>query len=63
MGALTANGRYECQWPNCAKTFSTSGHLSRHARIHLGFKPFECDYPGCDARFSRSDKYVPILAL
>ncbi|KAJ3204837.1 hypothetical protein HDU67_009260, partial [Dinochytrium kinnereticum] len=55
MGAITANGRYECQWANCGKTFSTSGHLSRHARIHLGFKPFECDYPGCDARFSRSD--------
>ncbi|KAJ3107937.1 hypothetical protein HDU96_007738 [Phlyctochytrium bullatum] len=55
IGAQLADGRYECGWPGCGKTFSTSGHLSRHARIHLGFKPFECDWPGCSARFARSD--------
>ncbi|KAJ3107938.1 hypothetical protein HDU96_007739 [Phlyctochytrium bullatum] len=55
IGMLLADGRFECQWPGCGKTFSTSGHLSRHARIHLGFKPFACDWPGCKARFSRSD--------
>ncbi|KAJ3104494.1 transcriptional repressor [Phlyctochytrium planicorne] len=53
MGIIIPGGRYQCTWPNCGKTFSTSGHLSRHARIHIGFKPFECEI--CGAKFSRSD--------
>lgn len=28
--------RYPCSYPNCDKTFSTSGHAARHNRIHTG---------------------------
>ena len=53
-----ANGgkkRYPCPFPGCDKTFSTSGHSSRHSRIHTGEKPYRCSYPGCNAQFSRYD--------
>ena len=47
--------RYPCPFPGCDKTFSTSGHSSRHSRIHTGEKPYRCSYPGCNAQFSRYD--------
>lgn len=45
--------RYECA--TCGKTFTTSGHVARHNRIHTGEKNFECPEPGCSQRFSRQD--------
>ena len=45
--------RYEC--PTCRKTFTTSGHVARHKRIHTGEKKFQCPEPGCAQRFSRHD--------
>lgn len=45
--------RYECQI--CGKTFTTSGHVARHNRIHTGEKNFQCPEPGCSQRFSRQD--------
>ncbi|KAI9206013.1 uncharacterized protein BJ171DRAFT_422371, partial [Polychytrium aggregatum] len=42
-------------WAGCGKSFSTSGHLSRHTRIHLNIKPFCCPFPDCSSRFSRQD--------
>ncbi|KAI9335441.1 hypothetical protein DFJ73DRAFT_663331 [Zopfochytrium polystomum] len=49
-------GRFFCEWEGCTKSFSTSGHLARHSRIHRNIKPFECNFPGCTSRFARSDK-------
>lgn len=45
--------RYECA--TCGKTFTTSGHVARHNRIHTGEKNFHCPEPGCSQRFSRQD--------
>lgn len=44
--------RYTC---NCGKSFTTSGHLARHTRIHTGEKNYVCPEDGCGARFSRQD--------
>ncbi|KAJ7192112.1 hypothetical protein GGX14DRAFT_380406, partial [Mycena pura] len=39
----------------CGKAVSTSGHLSRHTRLHSGGAQFVCSFPGCNARCSRKD--------
>jgi len=44
--------KYTC---HCRKSFTTSGHLARHTRIHTGEKNYECPQPACGARFSRQD--------
>ena len=44
--------RYTC---HCAKSFTTSGHLARHTRIHTGEKNYVCPEANCGARFSRQD--------
>lgn len=44
--------RYAC---HCGKSFTTSGHLARHTRIHTGEKNYQCPEPACGARFSRQD--------
>ncbi|PSR90432.1 hypothetical protein BD289DRAFT_214415 [Coniella lustricola] len=57
-GIKTKNGsqkRYPCKDPSCDKSFTTSGHASRHAKIHEGLKPISCTFEGCPKRFTRQD--------
>jgi uncharacterized Zn-finger protein len=51
--------KYQC--PACGKPFTTSGHVSRHFRIHTGEKKYTCPKKGCGQRFSRQDNcmYAP----
>jgi zinc finger protein CreA/MIG len=41
--------------PTCSRPFSTSGHLSRHQRVHTGERNHKCPFPGCETRCSRQD--------
>lgn len=45
--------RYSCSL--CPKTFTTTGHVSRHMRIHSNLKPFNCPIDSCDSWFARLD--------
>lgn len=50
--------RYICRFANefsCDKTFTTSGHASRHSKIHTAEKAVPCSYEGCPKKFTRSD--------
>lgn len=39
----------------CSRSFTTSGHLARHNRIHTGERKHICPWPTCSARFARQD--------
>ncbi|CUM64229.1 uncharacterized protein PRCAT00001823001 [Priceomyces carsonii] len=39
----------------CFRSFTTSGHLARHNRIHTGERDHQCPWPTCEARFARHD--------
>ncbi|KAI9351503.1 hypothetical protein BDR26DRAFT_914793 [Obelidium mucronatum] len=51
--AKTPSRQHTCA--TCDKTFSSSGQLSRHNRIHKGIKKFQCDVEGCSKTFFRAD--------
>lgn len=56
--STAAPKRYPCKFRetySCYKTFTTSGHASRHAKIHTAEKTVPCSWPGCSRRFTRSD--------
>ncbi|KAF7351806.1 hypothetical protein MVEN_01141500 [Mycena venus] len=40
---------------DCEKAFATSGHLTRHQRVHTGEMNYTCSFPGCPTRCSRKD--------
>ena len=53
-----ATKRYPCRYRDshgCEKTFTTSGHASRHSKIHTAEKAVQCTYPGCHKKFTRAD--------
>ncbi|KAI8915624.1 hypothetical protein EDD86DRAFT_196474 [Gorgonomyces haynaldii] len=52
------NKRYRCREPTCTQTFSTSGHLSRHMKIHTGEKTHCCPIQGCESKFARRDNMM-----
>ncbi|OAF60966.1 hypothetical protein VC83_02657 [Pseudogymnoascus destructans] len=57
---VTASGtkRYHCRYADavgCEKTFTTSGHASRHSKIHTCEKGIQCAFPGCLKKFTRAD--------
>ncbi|KAK7432564.1 hypothetical protein QQZ08_000771 [Neonectria magnoliae] len=50
--------RYPCRYRDshgCEKTFTTSGHASRHSKIHTAEKAVHCTFPGCQKKFTRAD--------
>ena len=49
----TTRRRYGCA--QCERTFTTSGHLARHTRVHTGERNHKCPFPGCETRCSRQD--------
>merc|ERR1712129_685073 len=48
---VMTSGSKKCE---CGKQFSTNEKLARHALVHTGIKPFECQH--CQKAFSRKDK-------
>lgn len=53
---LTTKNKYPCPHAsrfNCADTFTTSGHATRHGKKHTGEKNIIC--PNCDKAFTRKD--------
>ncbi|KAJ3129061.1 hypothetical protein HK098_002653 [Nowakowskiella sp. JEL0407] len=47
--------KHACNYPGCGRAFTSSGHLTRHKRMHDGSRPYSCPFPGCEAKFSRQD--------
>jgi len=50
--------RYPCRFREthgCEKTFTTSGHASRHSKIHTAEKAVPCSFVGCPKKFTRAD--------
>lgn len=50
--------RFPCRYRDshgCEKTFTTSGHASRHSKIHTAEKAVPCSFKGCPKKFTRAD--------
>jgi hypothetical protein len=56
--ASSSGKRYACRFKDshgCDKSFTTSGHASRHAKIHTAEKAVHCTFQGCQKKFTRAD--------
>lgn len=49
------NGKKKHICGTCERSFTTSGHLARHSRVHTGERNHKCPFPGCETRCSRQD--------
>jgi hypothetical protein len=50
--------RYSCRFKDshsCDKLFTTSGHASRHSKIHTAKDSLHCPFQGCQKKFTRAD--------
>ncbi|KAK0612951.1 hypothetical protein B0T17DRAFT_498869 [Bombardia bombarda] len=57
-GAERSGKRYPCRYREthgCEKTFTTSGHASRHSKIHTAEKAVPCSFHTCSKKFTRAD--------
>lgn len=50
--------RYFCKFQGCGRYFSTSGHLTRHFKIHTGEKTHQCPILHCASLFSRKGIFI-----
>ncbi|KZO90498.1 hypothetical protein CALVIDRAFT_391695 [Calocera viscosa TUFC12733] len=56
QGASIPGRKYPCKV--CERVFTTSGHLSRHMKVHTGERKYVCPFPGCDVKCNRSDNLL-----
>uniref|UniRef100_K3WUX2 C2H2-type domain-containing protein n=1 Tax=Globisporangium ultimum (strain ATCC 200006 / CBS 805.95 / DAOM BR144) TaxID=431595 RepID=K3WUX2_GLOUD len=56
MKSHTGERPHICPVKTCAKSFSTSGNLSRHKRLHGYIEPLPCPVQGCVCTFPSNNK-------
>lgn len=55
LNAINEDNKRKHTCKICSRSFTTSGHLARHNRIHTGERKHICPWPTCEARFARQD--------